>query len=94
MFTEEDACENGWLAVILWIIRHHCVTKIGFDVSYGYMCSYGYSATTAIFDKRRINKFSIPLPVTVPVCLPKLIPTKGQQQEAIILFLAERRDLW
>ena len=67
MFTEEDACENGWLAVILWIIRHHCVTKIGFDVSYGYMCSYGYSATTAIFDKRRINKFSNPLPVTVPV---------------------------
>ena len=60
LFTEEAADENGWLAVILWIIRHHCVTKIiGFDVSYGYMCSYGYSATTAIFDKRRINKFIV-----------------------------------
>ena len=53
VFTEEeDADENGWIAVILWIIHHHCVTKIiGFDVSYGYVCSYGYSATTAIFNK-------------------------------------------
>ena len=52
VFTEEeDADENGWIAVILWIIHHHCVTKIiGFDVSYGYVCSYGYSATTAICD--------------------------------------------
>ena len=53
VFTEEeDADGNGWTAVIIRIIQHHCVTKIiGFDVSYGYMCSYGYSATTAIFDK-------------------------------------------
>ena len=51
VFTEEeDADENGWIAVILWVVQHHCVTKIGFDVSYGYICSYGYSATTAIFD--------------------------------------------
>ena len=53
VFTEEeDADENGWTTVILRCIQHHCVTKIiGFDVSYGYMCSYGYSAITAIFDK-------------------------------------------
>ena len=56
VFTEEDACEKDWLAVIPWITRHHCVTKIGFDVSYGYMCSYGYSATTAISDKQEKNK--------------------------------------
>ena len=50
-FTEEeDADENGWIAVILRIVQRHCVTKIGFDVIYGYICSYGYSATTAIFD--------------------------------------------
>ena len=49
---EEDADENGRIAAILRIIQHHCVTKIiGFDVSYGYVCSYGYSATTAICDK-------------------------------------------
>ena len=43
VFTEEaDADENGWTAVILRIIQHHCVTKIiGFDVSYGYVCSCG-----------------------------------------------------
>ena len=53
MFTEEeDAYENGWIAVIHRIIQHHCVTKmIGFDVIYGDSCSYGYSATRAIFDK-------------------------------------------
>ena len=53
MFTEEeDTDENGWTAVILRIIQYHCVTKIiGFDVIYGYICRYGYSATTAIFDK-------------------------------------------
>ena len=43
VFTEEeDADENGRIAVILRIIQHHCVTKIiGFDVIYGYVCSYG-----------------------------------------------------
>ena len=55
VFTEEqDADENGRIAVILRIIQHHCVTKmVCFDVSYGYVYvySYGYSATTAIFDK-------------------------------------------
>ena len=53
VFTEEeDADENGRIAVILRIVQHHCVTKIiGFDVIYGYICRYGYSATTAIFDK-------------------------------------------
>ena len=53
VFTEEDdADKNGWIAVILRIVQHHCVTKIiGFDVIYGYICRYGYSATTAIFDK-------------------------------------------
>ena len=53
VFTEEeDADENGRIAVILRIIQHHCVTKmICFDVSYGYVCSYGHSAATAIFDK-------------------------------------------
>ena len=52
LFTEEAADENGWIAVILRIIQHHCVAKIiGFDVIYGYICRYGYSATTAIFDK-------------------------------------------
>ena len=51
-FTEEeDADENGWIAVILRIVQRHCVTKIGFDVIYGYICSYGYGATTAIIDK-------------------------------------------
>ena len=66
LFTEEAADENGWIAVILRIIQHHCVTKIiGFDVIYGYICRYGYSATTAICDKYR--------------CLPIIIPTKGQQ---------------
>ena len=51
VFTEEDdADKNGWIAVILRIVQRHCVTKIGFDVIYGYICSYGYSATTAIFD--------------------------------------------
>ena len=51
VFTEEeDADENGWIAVILRIVQRHCVTKIGFGVIYGYICSYGYSATTAIFD--------------------------------------------
>ena len=49
-----------------WIVQHHCVTKIGFDVSYGYLCSYSYSAATAIFDKRRINKFINPPPAPVP----------------------------
>ena len=53
--------------VILWIIQHHCVTKIiGFDVSYGYLCSYGYSPTTAKFDERRINKYIVPPPASVP----------------------------
>ena len=53
VFTEEeDADENVWIAVILRIVQHHCVTKIiGFDMIYGYICSYGHSATTAIFDK-------------------------------------------
>ena len=43
VFTEEeDADENGRIAVILRIIQHHCVTKIlGLDVIYGYVCSYG-----------------------------------------------------
>ena len=43
VFTEEeDADGNGWTAVIIRIIQHHCVTKIiGFDVSYGYICRYG-----------------------------------------------------
>ena len=41
-FTEEeDADENGWIAVILRIVQRHCVTKIGFDMIYGYICSYG-----------------------------------------------------
>ena len=30
--------------------------KIGFDGCYGYIFSYGYSPTSAIFDKRRNNK--------------------------------------
>ena len=53
VFTEEeDVDENGWIAIILRIVQHHCVTKIiGFDMIYGYICSYGHSATTAIFDK-------------------------------------------
>ena len=53
VFTEEDdADKNGWIAVILRIVQHHCVTKIiGFDVIYGYICRYGYRTTTAIFDK-------------------------------------------
>ena len=43
VFTEEeDADENGRIAVILRIVQHHCVTKIiGFDVIYGYICRYG-----------------------------------------------------
>ena len=52
MFTEEeDADENGRIAVLLMIAQNHCVTKmVCLDVSYGYICRYGYSATTAIFD--------------------------------------------
>jgi len=48
---EEDADENGRIAAILRIVQHHCLTKmVCFDVSYGYIYSYGHSATTAIFD--------------------------------------------
>ena len=43
--------KTAGLLVILRIVQHHCVTKmICSDVSYGYVCSYGYSATSAIFD--------------------------------------------
>jgi len=48
-------------------VQHHCVTKmIGFDMIYGYIGSYGHSATTAIFDKRRINTFIFPPPAPMP----------------------------
>ena len=52
VFTEEeDADENGRIAVLLMIAQNHCVTKmVCLDVSYGYVGSYSYSATTAIFD--------------------------------------------
>ena len=38
VFTEgEDANEIAWIADILRIVQHHCVTKIiHFDMIYGY----------------------------------------------------------
>jgi len=64
------------------------VTKIiNFEVNYGYICSYRYSAKTAIFDKRRINKSLFHRQCR---CLPKIIPTQGQQQEAIIFVSCDK----
>ena len=52
MFAEEeDADENGRIAVVLRIVQHHCVTKtVCFEVFYGYVGRYVTVPQQQFFD--------------------------------------------
>ena len=84
VFTEEeDADENGRIAVILRIVQHHCVTKIiGFDVimvtSAATVTAPQQQYSTSEVKNKKRALFNRQCQCQ---CLPTLIPTKGQQHE-------------